>query len=94
MYIKRSRDAPWENKMNYKYLHVSKRLLEVPVIAEDGSLTNIKQIVAETRGRTYRNKDKRVSREKERRLNWKYLRMTKRETDDLMRGDRQQAALQ
>jgi hypothetical protein len=44
-----------DRKRNYKYIHVSKRILEVPVFAADGSLTNIKQMVAEKRGRTYVN---------------------------------------
>ncbi len=43
-----------DRKRNQKYLWVSKRILEVPVLNPDGSLTNIKQMVAERHGRTYR----------------------------------------
>jgi hypothetical protein len=42
-----------ERKRNQKYVWVSKRILEVPVFAADGSLTNIKQMVAEKHGRTF-----------------------------------------
>ncbi len=74
--------------MNYKYLHVSKRLIEVPVINPDGSLTNIKRVVPETRGRTYTNPDKRESREDERRENFKTMGWTKRQTDQWRRADK------
>lgn len=43
-----------QRKRNFKYLWVSKKILEVPVIGEDGTLTNIKQLVVEKKGRTYR----------------------------------------
>jgi hypothetical protein len=42
-----------ERERNYKYIWVSKRLFEVPVFNDDGSLTNIKQIVVEKKGHTY-----------------------------------------
>lgn len=44
-----------ERTRNFRYLHVSKRILEIPVLNPDGSLTNIKQMVAEKHGRTYIN---------------------------------------
>lgn len=50
-----------------KYVWVSKRILEVPVFAADGSLTNIKQTVAEKRGRTYVNLNPKKMSKKERR---------------------------
>lgn len=43
-----------ERKGNQKYIWVSKRILEVPVMNPDGSLTNIKQMVAERYGRTFK----------------------------------------
>lgn len=77
-----------ERKGNQKYIWVSKRILEVPVFNPDGSLTNIKQMVAERTGHTYVNgrQDGRYSRERERRNNLKNLGWTKKETDAFLRS--------
>jgi hypothetical protein len=71
--------------MNYKYLHVSKALVEIPVINPDGSVGPAKQIVAVKYGTTYRNPNKKWSRERERRHTFKTLGWTKKETDAFLR---------
>lgn len=76
-----------ERERNYKYLWVSKRLFEVPVFNDDGSLTNIKQIVVEKKGHTYVNPDKLQSREDQRRINFKIMGWTKFQTDLWRRSD-------
>jgi hypothetical protein len=72
-----------ERKWNQNYIWVSKRILEVPVFNPDGSLTNIKQTVAEKHGRTYTYPmpGKPNSREDWRRILWNKTGRTRKETD-------------
>lgn len=69
-----------------KYLWVSKRLISVPIINDDGSIrTDDQRIVAESRGHTYvRAEPKKMSKRRRRKLD-KMLGLTKIKSDILHR---------
>jgi hypothetical protein len=71
--------------MNYKYLHVSKALVEIPVINPDGSVGPAKQVVPVKYGTTYRRPVPKKMSKRERRKLDKLEGITRQASDCLHR---------